>query len=314
MASQTSVVVIGQGSIGIRHAEVAAGLGCRVVSVSRRVGQGRFTSIKSALETHAGVAVVATETARHSDDLAELAALGFQGEVLVEKPVVADVAQLNCARPPGPIYAGYNVRFMHVVKALRAALAQDELPIVAAQLHVGQAFDTWRPGRDPALVYSAFRDRGGGALRDLSHELDLALWMFGPVLRVAAVGGRYTNQTVDSDDAWSILLACERCPQVTLTLNGIDRQPRRSVAVTTAAQSYSADLVDGVLRVGDVESRFPAERNQSYRLMWTALLNAEQNCKELCSWDQGAAVVKLIDAIETANASHRWVDMAALAS
>jgi predicted dehydrogenase len=307
---KASIAVIGLGSIGRRHAEIATGLGCRVVTVSRRDGHGECASIESALATKIDSVVIATETSQHTDNLAEIASLGFRGRILVEKPSVAAVVELSRVRPSGAISVGYNLRFLPIIDALRSALREDGSSIIAAQFHVGQAFDTWRPGRDALTVYSAFRERGGGVLRDLSHELDLALWLFGPGRRVAAIGGRYTDQTVDSDDAWSILLSCERCPQVMLTLNGIDHAPRRTISVTTAAQTYHADLVAGILRTGAIERRFPVDRNETYRQMWAAFLSAIPNDNRLCSWEEGANVVHLIDAIEAAGAAHNWAEIA----
>jgi predicted dehydrogenase len=306
---RASIAVIGLGSIGRRHTEIATSLGCRVVTVSRRDGHGECASIRSALAVKIDAAVIATETAQHADNLAEIASLGFPGRILVEKPSVAAVAELSRVRPSGVISVGYNLRFLPIVDSLRGALREDGSAIVAAQLHVGQAFDTWRPGRDALTVYSAFREQGGGVLRDLSHELDLALWLFGPGRRVAAIGGRYTDQTVDSDDAWSILLSCQRCPQVVLTLNGIDHTPRRTISVTTAAQTYHADLVAGILRIGAVERHFPVDRNQTYQRMWAAFLSAEPDDPRLCSWEQGANVVKLIDVIEAAGTAGTWADI-----
>jgi predicted dehydrogenase len=307
---KASVAVIGLGSIGRRHAEIAAGLGCRVVTVSRREGHGECASISSALAKKIDSVVIATETARHADDLAELASLGFRGRILVEKPSVAAVAELSLVRPSGAINVGYNLRFLPIIDALRSAVGEDGSDVVAAQFHVGQAFDTWRPGRDALTVYSAFREQGGGALRDLSHELDLALWLFGPGRRAAAIGGRYTDQTVDSDDAWSILLSCERCPQVVLTLNGIEHTPRRTISVVTATQTYHADLVAGILRIGAIERRFPVDRNASYQGMWVAFLSAGPDDNRLCTWQEGANVVKLIDAVEAAGATRSWTEMA----
>ena len=300
------VLLIGQGSTGRRHGEVLRTLGCDVATVSRRAGEGQFSSIEAALsESSSDVAVVATETVRHATDLAELARLKFAGLVLVEKPLVAWANELEGTRPSGPIFVGYNLRHHPVVQELRNALRADGGSPVAAQLHVGQALATWRPGRDSASVYSGYQAKGGGSLRDLSHELDLGLWLFGAGTRVASIGGRYTSQTVDSDDAWSILMTCERCPQVTVTLNAIDASPSRFIAVTTASANYRADLIEGTLSVGAERRVVASERNEGYRRMWQAVLSNDNG--DLCGWTDGVAIVKLIATIEMANAECRWV-------
>ena len=303
------MLVVGQGSIGKRHRDIVQSLGHHPVTVSRRADVGQFASIAAALAAYrADVAVIATETARHADDLSELARLDFEGRVLVDKPLVARVEDLATARPKGPIFVGYNLRFLPVVMELLNRLKAASEPCIAAQIHVGQRYDSWRPGRAPASIYSAHSRMGGGILRDLSHELDLAVMLFGEVTQVAAIGGRYTTQTVDSDDAWSILAACDRCPQVTLTLNGIDPEPSRFIAITTATRRYRADLIDGSLTCDGKHYDFRTAANESYRRMWQAVLG--ENDGTLCDWKEGAAIVQLLAAIETASLDRRWIALA----
>jgi predicted dehydrogenase len=305
-ANSRNVLVIGQGSIGARHSDVLQSLGYRPVTVSRRAGSGQFESIAAALAAvDCDAAAIATETARHAADLDELARLRFGGRIMVEKPLVAGPQELAGRRPDGPIFVGYNLRFLPVVMELQALLQAETKPCIAAQIHVGQAYESWRLGRSPASVYSAHSSQGGGALRDLSHELDLAMLLFGKVAQVTAVGGRYTEQTVDSDDAWSILAVAERCRQLTMTLNGIDAEPSRYIAVTTESRRYHADLINGVLSYAGAAHDFKSAPNESYRRMWQSLLG--EGAGTPCDWNGGAAVVQLIDAIETANLERRWV-------
>ena len=88
----STAVVVGLGSIGTRHARVLRELGLRVATVSRREG-GDYGSIAHAVATaHPDYVVIATETARHAENLQELAQTGFDGKVLVEKPLFATPA------------------------------------------------------------------------------------------------------------------------------------------------------------------------------------------------------------------------------
>ena len=304
-----NVLIVGQGSIGLRHRDVLQSLGAGVIAVSRRPGLGQFASIEAALAASpVDVVAIATETAQHAANLADLARLEFRAKVLVEKPIVAWTKDLIAERPSGPIFAGYNLRFLPVVSALKSALAADSSRLIASQFHVGQALQTWRPGRDNASVYSAHRDQGGGALRDLSHELDLAMYLFGKMETLTAIGGRYSEQTIDSDDAWSILAICERCPQVTVTLNAIDDVPSRSIAVSTSHHRYYADLISGVLTVDREERRCDTERNESYRRMWQAVLTGD-GADALCDWGSAVSVMHVIGAAEAASEKRSWINL-----
>jgi predicted dehydrogenase len=306
MANGRSILIVGQGSIGARHRDVLKELGHRVMTVSRRAGVGDFSSVPVALSSEPFDAIaICSETSEHVADLMVLKQNGFRGVTLIEKPTCVDVKDIDGLDTVGGAFVAYNLRFHPVVQKLRAAIARDESQLISAHLHVAQAMDTWRPGRARESSYSAFRGRGGGVLRDLSHELDLAMWLFGSVDCVAALGGRYSEQTVDSDDAWSILAECRKCPQVSISINGIDRAASRYIAVTTANQTYHADLVRGVLKAGLEEVSISVERNDSYRLMWQAFLDDGRT--DVCTFQAGVSVMQLIAAIEEANQRRCWV-------
>jgi len=300
--------VIGFGSIGSRHARVLEGLGVAVSVVSRRGEGGHLPAFTSFAQARAkgpfGYVVITDETARHIETLSEVAASGHDGLVLVEKPLFAAPAAIPARRfHRGGV--GYNLRFDPAVQALRADLAGRRTQ--AADFRVGQWLGDWRPGRDVALTYSASHAAGGGALRDLSHELDLACWLFGAWIAVAASGGRLGSVTVDADDAWSILLSCERCPLVTIHMNCLDRIGRRTVTVQSDGETFDLDMVAGTIRTGASRREFAADRDASFAAMHQALMRGSD---DVCTLDEGAAVVELIAAVERASAERRWVTRA----
>jgi predicted dehydrogenase len=305
----TRALVVGVGSIGTRHAQVLTSLGCEVAVVSRRPGAGgwpTYATIVDGLAHHVPAYVVlARETARHAPDLVELDACGFDGRVLIEKPLTAhptSVPLTGFAR----VAVAYNLRFHPVLLALRRELAGTRP--VAVTVHAGQHLSTWRPGTDHRTSYSADPVAGGGVLRDLSHELDYLQWLFGPWRRVAAVGGSSGVLGIASDDAWGLLLELERCPIASVQLDYLDRVGQRRLVVTTAEHTFVADLVAGELAVDGVVTALPAARDLTYRLQHEAVLADDRRADGvLCSAEDGARVVRLIAAIETAGREERWV-------
>ncbi|MDB5599491.1 MAG: gfo/Idh/MocA family oxidoreductase [Xanthobacteraceae bacterium] len=299
-------LVIGFGSIGARHAGVLEQLGVAATVVSRRgAAEGRpaYRTLTEALAAGPfDYAVVADETARHHETLAALAARGFAGRVLVEKPLFATPEPLPAHgfRSAG---VGYNLRFHPAVIALREALAGREIQM--ADFHVGQWLGDWRPTRDVAKTYSASRAAGGGALRDLSHELDLATWLLGPWTTVAALGGRLGSVTVDADDGWGLLLSCERCPVVTIHMNCLDRVGRRSITVQADSETFHADLVSGTVTLGGTVRTVEAVRDDSYRTMHRAMI---EETGDVCTLQQGLDVVDLIAAVERSAQERRFIE------
>jgi predicted dehydrogenase len=299
-------LVVGYGSIGTRHTRVLEQLDSNVAIVSRRGeagGRACYSSIAQAIAANLfDYVVVANETALHMTSLRAVADAGYEGVLLVEKPLSAmpEVLPRHRFQRAG---VGYNLRFHPVAEALRAALAGRQLQM--AELDVGQWLADWRPGRDIGTTYSASRAGGGGVLRDLSHELDLATWLFGPWIRVAAMGGRLGNATIDSDDAWGILLECERCPLVTVQISSLDRMGRRTITVQSDGSTFRADLAAAALEIDGQTTLFNHTRDASFAAMHQAMIDGSS---DVCSLEEGANVVRLIAAIESASGSRRWVE------
>lgn len=298
-------LVVGFGSIGVRHARLLAGLGCDVGVVSEREVPHalRFRTLREALDCHVpGYVVLASATNLHAPQLAELGRAGFSGLVLVEKPLF-NVAVAPSELPIGAVYVAYNLRFHPLITALRSRLVGER--ILSVQAYAGQYLPFWRPSADYRASYSASAKRGGGVLRDLSHEIDYLTWMFGRWTRLAALGGRFSDLEIDSEDVFTCLFGTSDCPVVSVELNYLDREGRRRVLVNTATRTFEADFGRGTLTIdGDVHS-FAADRDESYRAMHHALLAGEAHVA--CTYEEGLRTLRFIEAAEASVAGQQWV-------
>lgn len=301
--TQLSAVVIGYGSIGERHARVLRQLVGRVAIVSRRpLNQpNTYSDAATALrEERPGYVVVAAETAAHRHCVAELAALGFDGRVLVEKPLFGEPG----APPPHrfrSLHVGFNLRFHPLLKRLKALFQAG--PVASIDIYVGQYLPEWRPGRDYRTSSSAAA--GGGALRDLSHELDYVTWLFGTWRRMTAIGGKFGDLEIESDDAFGLLLEAERCPLVSIQLNYLDRLGGRRIVVNRGDLTAHADLVAGVLDTGGARETFAVDRDSTYLAMHRAVLAGGD--PDLCDAEAGAAIDGMVEAAERAAAAGVWI-------
>ncbi len=144
-------------------------------------------------------------------------------------------------------------------------------------------------------------------LRELSHELDYALWLFGPWRRVAALGGASGALGIDVDDRWSIILECVRCPQVELSLSFIDHVPRRYIQINTGDDTVHVDLVGFTFTTDAVPlaEHVNVGREESYRRQHAEILGGTP--LDACTYRAGYLVVQLIESIEAAAAQQCWV-------
>jgi len=299
-------LVIGYGSIGVRHAAVLEELGARVAVVSRRnsVERPTYADLGEALRDYAPeYVVVSNETALHESTLNRLAQEAYAGTVLVEKPLFSAAAPLPKHGFRHSAVA-YNLRFHPVLRRLKALLEGER--IVTANAYVGQYLPDWRPGTDYRTCYSASVERGGGVLRDLSHELDYMCWLLGGWSSVAAVGGHLSALEIDSDDSFSLLITSPKCAAASVHLNYLERVPKRLITINTDRHTFQADLINGTLSVDSTVEPIEVERNVTYRAMHADIMSGQM--KVACSLEEGLNTMLLIDAAYTAAQTRKWIE------
>ncbi len=302
------IAVIGAGSIGSRHARILQDLKHEVVIVSSHVnshlGTVKYKSISDALKhDQFEYVVVASKTSQHFNDLNELFNAKFTGSVLIEKPLFASshrVAKNNFEFAG----VGYNLRFHPAVLWLRGVLPQLG-KISSANFYVGQYLPTWRENNDYSNSSSAKATSGGGVLRDLSHELDLAQHLFGDWTQLTACGGKFSNLEIETDDTFSILMKTKACNALSIQLNYLDRINQRNITIIGDNGTIKVDLISRKAQFNETTQSFELEPDQTYLAEHIAMIT--KDAATLCTFDEALAVVETIGAIEKASNKQKWI-------
>jgi predicted dehydrogenase len=299
-------LIVGYGSIGMRHTRVLSELGLEVAVVSRReLDNVRcFGDLARALaDWQPRYVVVADETQRHAATLTMIARSAYDGLLLVEKPLFC-LQQVLPEPLPHHSFVGYNLRFHPLLQELRRRLASER--VLSLSAYAGQYLPDWRPGTDYRKCYSARREEGGGVLRDLSHELDYLIWLAGGWTRATAQGGKVSQLEIDSDDVFEILFQSPGGALANARINYLDRKVRRELLIHTETHSFRLDFVAGSLACDEDTETLDVPRDLTYREQHRAILAGRFDL--LCSLEQGNSVMALITAAEKAAQQHIWID------
>jgi predicted dehydrogenase len=300
-------LVVGYGSIGSRHARVLKELGCSVgVVSSRKIDfQPSYIDLKEAIERESPeYIVIANRTDQHYDTFLELGKLGFKGRAMIEKPLFSHNGG-TIKTPMKNVFVAYNLRFHPLLQKLKKLLQDEKL--ISVQGYVGKYLPQWRTNTDYKKGYSARKNAGGGALRDLSHELDYLNWMLGGWVSLAAAGGHFSSLDIDSDDVFALLIKTRRCPVVLLQMNYLDRLSRREIIVNTDAHTFKVDIIAGILQEdGKNSDEAKVSRDYTYQKEHEAVLKNQH--ESLCSLEEGLETLRMIDAAEKAVKENRWVN------
>jgi predicted dehydrogenase len=195
------VLVVGVGSIGERHLRCFTATGRARVSfcevnaelrqtIAERYGVADvFADLDTALASRASVVVICTPAHLHVP--MALASLRAGAQLLIEKPLSTSldgVAELIRESDERRAVTGvaYVYRAHPALTAMRAALHSgrfgEPVEVIAK---CGQHFPLYRPAY--RTIYYKDRATGGGAVQDaLTHVINAAEWLVGPVTRLTA--------------------------------------------------------------------------------------------------------------------------------
>ena len=239
-------LVVGLGSIGVRHLNNLHTLGIRELGVVRSrnlpppmeiipEGITVFQDLDLALSHKFDLVVVANPTSLHLETL--IKALKAGSHVYVEKPIAHEKRRLpELARYltlNGPkVLVGCQLRMHPGLQKIEEWIKQDKLgKIYSVQVDLGEYLPDWHPWEDYRQSYAARADQGGGVVLTLIHELDYLHWLFGKPKEVFAIGGHRTSLEITAEDTALITFETERNICVQLRMDYWRKPPVRHMNI-----------------------------------------------------------------------------------
>jgi len=262
-------LIIGFGTMGRRHKAILDSLDLKTFTVSqhRIKSDDNFHTISEAVYAiNPEYVVIANETCKHFDSVIELSKTAFRGKLLVEKPLdfkAFEFSQLGFQ----DFGVAFNLRFLPILEHLRKELESKKSTVYSVEIYYGNHYKNWRSSLNTNSQYSASRSRGGGIIRDFSHEIDLIYWLFGYPKVLFAMGGKIGTLTLDSDDMWNISMRTSMSPFVSLHLNSLDASPKREIRIILAERTITVDLIANKMCIDKEEINFSVGIEETYKLM-----------------------------------------------
>ncbi len=282
-------LVIGCGSIGLRHIGNLLALGHEVAAYNRgeehraiaaqRYGVRVFSDVNEALDIWpAGAAVIATPQTLHLENALAAAERGLH--LFVEKPLADRIEGLDTLEAEANVRSlvtqvGCNMRFHFGPARVKEFIDGRRIgrPLWA-QVWGGMHLPDWHPDEDYREMYSAKLAMGGGAVLDFIHEIDLVRWMFGDPCRIAAMVGRSGWLEIETEDMADALLGYRDGLQVNLHLDYLQRPYQRGIRVVGDKGWIQWDLARGCVEWYEHETRqggtLPPPENWEHNDMYVA--------------------------------------------
>jgi predicted dehydrogenase len=328
---ELKVLVCGAGSIGRRHAKNLVDLGVNVNLWRQRAGLldeaahalnvSPYKDLDRGIEDSDAV-VIATDTRNHLR-IAEIAASAGK-HLFIEKPLADHqdgIAELKTKIEKKNLICeiGCQLRASLTLQALAKHLREGaDGNILTFRGAVGHRLDQWRPGTNYRNSYSADAERGGGAVLDLIHEIDLTIWLAGSVKTVFADLRQISDHEMSAEDLANITVVLNSGSAGQLQLDMLSPVYRREFEIVTERALFRWDYVSGNVYRTDAEgqkllakSSDDFERNDLFLAHMTHFIQRidDPSIPAMCSFNDGVGALDVALSIKQSGLKGKPVDI-----
>ncbi|ASU23365.1 gfo/Idh/MocA family oxidoreductase [Vibrio qinghaiensis] len=297
------IAVVGLGNIANRHRQnlkqlfpqahlYAMSASGRIPTEAVSNADHLVNSIQALIEQQVQLVIVASPAPFHASHAIPLIEAGIP--VLIEKPVTASVddssrLQETASRYQTPISVGYCLRYLPSALEMKKIFAAGKLGrLYHANVEIGQYLPDWRPSKDYRASVSAQAELGGGALLELSHELDYTLWLLGELTLEHAILRQTEELGLDVEDSADLMLSTGEKAVVHVHLDFLQRKAYRQCRFVGSKGALEWDLIGNEIRFISTQgievlySEPEWDKNQMYTNMVMDFVAQIQNQPNQC--------------------------------
>lgn len=314
--------VVGMGSIAKRHLKNLRFLfptaSIYAVSSSGKnaelpEGANAVVTLLELIELNPNYVVLASPAPFHVETAKLL--LKKQIPVLIEKPLAAkfsDAAEFlnfyNSQIYP-PVAVGYCLRFLPSAVAVKSFIETAGLgKVYNVHSVVGQFLPSWRSDKGYKDSVSANAELGGGALLELSHELDYLQWLFGPLELQHSWLRTTTELGLQVEEIADLVITTESGVYMTVHLDFVQKSTQRKCEFIGEKGNLYWDLVANTVTFKNADNTTliyaddQYDKNTMYLDMLKAFADhANPSRQELASLKSSAQIIDLIESAKQTN-------------
>ena len=322
------VLLVGLGSIGKRHLGNLRRLLPHVKLAVLRSRDGAdaiagcevVSNLEAALDFQPQVAFICSPSSYHLGVATELAKTGVH--LFIEKPLSNNLEGISefmeiVRQANIKVMVGYNLRFCPSLIRFREIIQSEKYGrtlYVAAE--VGQYLPDWRPDVDYRSTVSARSEFGGGALLELSHELDYLTWLFGEAVFTSGQLLKLSDLEIDVEDLALAHVCFEsdgRQVSGCIQLDFLQRKPCRSCKVICEHATLVWNGIDDHVEIHQKdETTIAFQGNKDGNYTYEQELLQFVDCIETdapvpISVEDGVRVMKLVEALRVSSETGKVV-------
>ena len=235
--------------------------------------------------------------------------------LLIEKPLSDNLKKYEEASNAlldlnEKIKIAYNLRYLNSMVFFKNFLRENLLgKIYSVQSEVGQNLINWRPKKNYKHTVSSNKKLGGGALLELSHELDYLTWIFGDIQSVFCKLSNTNHFDIDVEDNVESILQTKSGLCINLHMDFLQNKTIRKCKVIGEKGTLDFDLLENKIihyqeneKIEIIYNENVFDQNQPYIDMLQDFLNPDtEKLNNLASLDEAKYVLAIIEAMRASS-------------
>lgn len=295
-----NIAIIGLGSIGRRHLKCALYLKDELklghirgydIDIKRRKdaekeipGVVTYSTLAETIEG-AETVFICVPTSIHIAVINEIQQLG-DFNLFIEKPLShkidgCDNLIFTQKRKKKITSVGYLLQFHPAILQAKDLIEEGTIGrILSIRAECGQYLPKWHPWEDYRDFYMSWKSGGGGALLDISHEINYMQYLAGPVTEVKGYFDTISDLDISSDDIAIGLMRFKNGAYGQVQLDLLQFDVSRKCKIIGTKGTIKIDLKNGTLCYHTLKEEewktlnFKVEGNEGYHEEWRRFIFA----------------------------------------
>ena len=293
------ILIIGYGSIGKRHANLLKDFK-NISEIYLLTSQScknfkKINHISEVKKINPDYILICSRTSEHYKHLYYIEKNLKKKIILVEKPLFNNFRSFKIKR--NKVFVGYNLRYHPIINFTKRYIKNKKIFSINASC--SSYLPHWRKNINYSESNSAKKRFGGGALLELSHEIDYVQWIYKKIKKIDyAKIKKISNLKSNTEDCVTIIGKIGLANLI-IELNYFSLHEQRLIIINGENFCLKADLIENSVTVFKKKKKkiikFKVDKNYTYIQQHKLLLS--KNYKDSCSYFQGLNLMSLIQKI-----------------
>jgi predicted dehydrogenase len=294
------ILIVGFGEMGQRYYNLLSKSDFKIFILTKRKllfkNAEVISNLKDTLNYNFNYIIISSETYQHFKQVIFFEKNFKKIKILIEKPIFEKFRKINLRN--NIYFVGYNLRQMRIINYLKKKVNFKNFFLI--EVICTSFLPDWKKNRKYTDTYSSSKKKGGGALLELSHEIDYIKWLLGDFKLSFCRIEKISKLKINAEDD-VIIIGKKNKIKIKIHLNICSKIVRREINLSGDKFNYSCNLLNNEIKIFEKKNvKKIIFKNDTIKKTYSTQLNnfLGQNCKNLCSYQEALNTLKFIESIK----------------